>query len=388
MTRVAITAMAHGGDGIGRIDGKTVFVAGAVENDVVVVDIVEEKKRFSRAVVREIIEPSPVRIDPPCPHFGSCGGCAWQQVPVEVQRRWKHETVDGLLRHIGRLDGVPVRSVEGPSSEYGYRNRMDFRTRAGRPTLFEAGSHSQVALDSCLLLHPLLADLFEAIESVDVPGVLTLRAGIRTGERAVVVDADAVDRLRSIDLPAHPAAEAVIHEVVGGRRFRISGLAFFQVNTEAAEHMAKLAIEAAGDVTGRHLVDAYAGGGLFGGLVGAGAGRVTAIESDPVAAADLAVNVGEADLIVEPTETGLASIESPPDVMVVDPPRPGMGPAVVEEIARLRPGVVVSVSCDPASFARDARLLVDRGYALEWVAPVDVFPQTPHIETVARFVSG
>jgi 23S rRNA (uracil1939-C5)-methyltransferase len=176
--------------------------------------------------------------------------------------------------------------------------------------------------------------------------------------------------------------------VVGGLRFRITGRAFFQVNTEAAERMASLAVEAAGEVAGCHVVDAYAGGGLFAGLVGNGAGRITAIESDRVAAEDLAVNVEGAELIVGSTEEGLAMLESPPQVMIVDPPRAGLGAPVVDQVTRLRPEVLVAISCDPAGFARDARLLIDRGYALEWVTPVDVFPQTPHIETVARFTAG
>ncbi len=386
MTTLAITAMAHGGDGIGRIDGKTVFVPGAVEGDVVRVDLVENRKRFARGALREVVEPSAERIEAPCPHFGTCGGCAWQQVPVGVQRRWKQETVAGLLRHIGRLDDVTVRPIAGPSAEYGYRNRMDFRTQSGRPALFEAGTHTRVPIDTCLLLHPSLGELFDRLAGVDVGGIVTLRAGVRTGERAMIVDEAAVDPLRARGVPATTESRAVVHELIAGRRLRITGRSFFQVNTEGAERLVELAGEAAGDLSGRHLLDGYAGGGLFAACLGRGADRVTAIESDPVAGDDLAANVPGAELIRQTVESGLEQVETSPDVMIADPPRAGMGEGIIDRIAELRPPVVVVVACDPAGFARDARLLVDRGYRVEWVAPVDMFPQTPHIETVARFV--
>ncbi len=388
MTTVAITAMAHGGDGIGRIDGKAVFVRGAVEGDVVSVDLVEDRRRFARGVIRELLESSPDRVEAPCPHFGSCGGCSWQQVSVEAQRRWKGETVAGLLRHIGRLEGIAVRPIEGPSPAYGYRNRMDFRTQSGRPALFEARTHSRVPIDLCLLLHPALGEMFDRLAGIDVSGTVTLRAGVRTGEQVVVVDDPFVDLLRARDLPAAPESEASIRERVGGRTFRISGRSFFQVNTDGAERMGALVLEAAGEVSGRHVLDGYAGGGLFAALVGEGADRVTAIESEPVAGDDLAHNVPGATLIRQPIESGLDAVNGCPDVMIVDPPRAGMGELVVDRIVRLRPPVIVAVACDPAGFARDAKLLVAQGYELEWVAPVDMFPQTPHVETVARFVTS
>jgi 23S rRNA (uracil1939-C5)-methyltransferase len=231
-----------------------------------------------------------------------------------------------------------------------------------------------------------LAELFDRLAGVDVGGIVTLRAGVRTGERAMIVDETAVDLLRDRGVPATTESQTVVHELVGRHSFRISGRSFFQVNTEGAEQLVELAGEAAGDLSGRHLLDGYAGGGLFAACLGQGAHRVTAIESDPVAGDDLAHNMPGAELIRQTVESGLDLMEDRPDVMIADPPRAGMGAVVIESIARLRPPVVVVVACDPAGFARDARLLVDRGYRLEWVAPVDMFPQTPHIETVARFV--
>lgn len=387
MIRLEIDAVAHGGDGIGRHEGKAVFVRGAVPGDVVDVELTVEKKRFAKGDLIEVVDESPDRVVPPCPLFGVCGGCSWQQVPAEVQRRWKHETVAGQLGHIGGFDSVEVRETVAYGDPFGYRNRVDFRTRAGRPTLYAARSHDQVPIDSCLLLAEPLAGLLEHLGQVDVPGQLTLRAGIRTGDVVAICEGGAIGDLRERGVPAFEEDSARISEVVAGESFRISGRAFFQANTIGADALVSAVGEAAGPVAGAHVLDAYAGVGLFAATVGSGAGRMTVIEADWVAGDDLRANLGDSvDLIVEPVESALELVPGSPDIVIVDPPRTGLGEHVVAEIAGLRPGVVASVSCDPASFARDARMLTQAGYDLEWVQPIDLFPQTPHIETVARFV--
>jgi 23S rRNA (uracil1939-C5)-methyltransferase len=387
VTVVAIDAVAHGGDGIGRLDGKTVFVRGAVPGDVVRVAITLDKKRFAKADLVEVVEASSDRVTPPCPYFGVCGGCSWQQVDVEIQRRWKESTVRGQLAHIGAITDFDMRPIVWAGGSFGYRNRMDFRTRAGVPTLFAARSHDQVDIESCLLLAGPLAEVLSQLPPVNVPGHLTLRAGLRTGDVAVIVEPEAVDALRDRGLPAFSEEEAQISEIVDGTTFLISGRSFFQSNTDGAEALVAVVKEAAGPVEGREILDAYAGVGLFTATVGRGAARLTAIEADVVAAEDLRHNLGD-DLasIAEPVETGLSLVPGRPDVVIVDPPRSGLGQDVVDGVAALAPAVVASVSCDPASFARDARSLIDAGFSLEWVQPVDLFPQTPHIETVARFV--
>jgi 23S rRNA (uracil1939-C5)-methyltransferase len=387
MTLLRIEAVAHGGDGIARLDGKTVFVRGAIPGDVVRVAITQEKKRFARAHVVEVVEAGRDRVSPPCPYFGVCGGCSWQHAHVEAQRRWKERTVREQLAHIGSITDVEVRSISWAGEPFGYRNRMDFRTQAGIPTLFAARSHDQIGIEACLLLVEPLAAILEELPPVNVPGHLTLRAGLRTGDVAIVVEPEAVEALTERSFPASTEEEAAITEIVSGTAFRVSGRAFFQANTEAADVLVEAVREAAGPVAGLEVLDAYAGVGLFAGTVGRAASKLTAIEADLVAADDLRLNLGDdVALIAEPVETGLSLVPGRPDVVIVDPPRAGLGEQVVAGIVELEPPVVVSVSCDPASFARDARAFVGAGYRLEWIQPVDLFPQTPHIETVARFV--
>lgn len=380
---VRITGVAHGGAGIGRRDGKTVFVEGALPGDVVAVDVVSSARRFDRAVVRSVLAPSPDRVPAPCVHAAECGGCPWQSAAPEAQRRWKGELVAGQLRHVGGLE-APVEPVLAVGEPFGYRNRIDLRVRDGRPAFAARSSHELVPVGSCLVAAPPLADIVGRL--TDLGGVtrLTLRCGVRTGEAVAIVDGA---------VPAGAGAEwgvavadlrtARIHEEVAGRRFRISGRAFFQVNTAGAEALVRLVGEAAGVGPGDVLLDGYAGGGLFATTVGAAAARVVAVESDRAALADLAANAGgDVDIVASPL-AGLGRGRW--DVAVVDPPRAGMGEGGVEAVVAGGPRVVVSVSCDPATFARDARLLVGAGYRLERVWPVDLFPQTPHIETVARF---
>jgi len=178
----------------------------------------------------------------------------------------------------------------------------------------------------------------------------------------------------------------VVDELVGGVRFRISGKAFFQINTAGAEQLVQLVARALEqtDRTGT-LVDGYAGGGLFAATVGSGFDTVVAVESDPTAVSDLTINCSSARVVAVPVEEAFERLPARVEAVVVDPPRQGLGRVVVEGIVARSPSVVVSVSCDPASAARDSRLLVDAGYSLDWVQPVDLFPQTPHIETVSRF---
>ena len=374
MTRLRIDTVAGGGDAIGHVDGKVVFVPGAVPGDVVDVEIVTDKPRYARARLLSVLEASPVRIDMPCPHAERCGGCTWQMVPREVQLGWKEEAVRAAIERIARLPDVPVRPIDAPGPAFGYRNRLDLHPGPAGPGFYEQGSRRLVSISVCLLPAPPVADLLEQVLAQPADGDLTLRAGLGTGESVIVGRGHT------------PPRSARIAEEVDGFLFQISGMAFFQPNTDGAEALVGFVREAVEDAAEGLFVDAYAGVGLFAVTVGGPFPEVIAIESDPFAARDLAKNAGGAHVIAGTAEEGLAALDRSPGVVVVDPPRVGLGTETVQALLALSPDVIVSVSCDPATFARDARDLVAGGYDLEWVQPVDQFPQTPHVETVARFV--
>jgi 23S rRNA (uracil1939-C5)-methyltransferase len=370
--RLEVDAVGSSGEGIGRYNGKAVFVAGAVPGDVVDAEVTFEKKRFARGRLVSLVEPSPDRIAMPCRHAETCGGCSWQMVDRSVQTRWKQRAVEEALVRIGRLERISTRSILTPGPAFGYRNRLDLHPSPDGPGFHEAASHDVVVIEECLLAAPSLVALLDEVKGRPTDGDLTLRAGVRTGEAVIIGQGHARPR------------DAVITEIVAGVRFQVSGRAFFQPNTDGADTLVDLVGEAVGDTEGL-LVDVFAGVGLFAATVGARFSSVVAIESSRTAVGDLRRNAPEARVFAMPAVDGLGRLEHAPDVVIVDPPRTGLGPEMVAALVAVNPRTIVSVSCDAATFARDARALVDAGYALDWVHPVDQFPQTPHIETVSRF---
>ncbi len=400
MIELAPHGMAHGGEAVARRDGKTYFVSGAIPGETVGAELVQDKGSWARARLVTVGEPSADRVEPPCPHFAQCGGCQWQFASHAAQLRWKREVVAGQLAHLGGVPDAEVRETASPGPAFGYRNRMDFRVERGRPALFRPRSRELVALDECLLLHPLLADLFDRLGSLDGAQRITLRCGARTGDLMAVVSggipAQAASWGASVVRSYRHRAEVIhgdrsIREQVAGRTFRITAGAFFQNNTEGAEALVSLATEAARVEPGDVVLDAYAGGGLFSATVAAPAERVIAVEVDGTAVSDLRRNLenagrGDARIVRGIFEEVAGRLDDYWTIAVVDPPRTGLGEDGVAAAVATMPHTVVYVSCDPASLARDTYLLTKAGYRLDWAAPVDMFPQTFHVETVARFV--
>jgi 23S rRNA (uracil1939-C5)-methyltransferase len=391
--------MAHGGSAVARLDGKAFFIDGALPGEVIEGDIEVDKGSWGRVKLLSIAEPSPARVVPRCRHFEVCGGCQWQHGEYEAQLEWKRSIVAGQLAHLGRTAEPPVRPTIATGPPYQYRNRMDYRVHRGRPALYERKSRRLVPLFDCEILHPNLAALFPDLGDLSGIKTLTLRTSTTTGavlaviEGAVPQQASAwgcnVAVIDSGELRA-VHGDSTLEETVAGVTFRITGNAFFQNNTAGAEHLVRLVTEAA-DVTSHDtLLDAYAGGGLFAATVGRGAGRVLGIERDKLAAADLQANlnragVSEYRILRAATEDAIEHIDEYWDVAIADPPRRGLGLDGVDAVTAADPRTVVYVSCDPASLARDTALLADVGYELDWVVPVDMFPQTFHVECVARF---
>ncbi len=393
------TDIAHGGEAVARVEGKAFFVAGVIPGERVRGEVVVDKGAWGRIRLLDVLNPAPERIDPPCPHFSECGGCQWQFVDHAAQLRWKTSVVAGQLAHLGTLTDPPVRNTIPVGTPFGYRNRMDFAVDHDRPALYRSRSRRAVPLDLCLLLRPELAAVFERLGDLSGMHRLTLRAGVTTGEVLAIVGGRIPEQASSWGCAVaqtrrgavYPVSgDPTVHEVIDGVRFRITGRAFFQSNTPGAEVLVRLAGEAAAVTPADTLLDAYAGGGLFGATIGRGAGRVVGVESDHVAFTDLRTNLRAAGLadhqaVHGTVETVVANLDEYWDVAIVDPPREGLGEPGVAAVTAARPRTVVYVSCDPASLGRDTRLLAQGGYRLEWAAPVDLFPQTYHVETVARF---
>lgn len=400
-----LTAMAHGGSALGRHGGRVIFVPYAIPGERVRVELVEEHQRWARARLLEVLQPSPHRVQPPCPYFGQdrCGGCQWQHIDYEEQLRLKAQVMADQLQRVGGLE-VAVEEPIGAEEPWSYRNGTQFYvTEEGYLGYLTADSRDVIPVEECYIIDPLLDDLWMALDMY-WPQLyrLGLRCGAATGELMAIFELDHYEDFDiEVDFPvscvlmladgdtAVLMGEPHFREQVSGREYRISAGSVFQVNSGGAEALVALVREflaPAGDET---LVDVYAGVGLFGLALAGEVGRVIAVEADPGAGADLLHNardLANVELCQGQIQDALSGIREPVHLLVLDPPRAGAGPGVLDAIVHLAPARIAYVSADPASLARDARRLVDGGYRLERVQPVDLYPQTFHIGSVAMFV--
>jgi 23S rRNA (uracil1939-C5)-methyltransferase len=394
------SGMAHGGSAIARIDGKAFFVDGALPGELLSGTIEVDKGSWGRILLDQILEPSPERVTPQCVHFDDCGGCQWQQGSYPAQLEWKRSIVAGQLAHLGRHPDPPVQPTVAPGPAYGYRNRMDYRVTAGRPALYARRSKQLVPLHECQILHPNLMALFVDLGDLSDVTAITLRTATTTGATMAIITGEVPRQASSwgcsVALVSNNElfavhGDPVLEETVADIPFRITGTSFFQNNTAGAEELVRLVAAAADLGPDDTLLDAYAGGGLFAAAVGRDAGRVLAIEVDELSAHDLQANLNRAGIdefriLRAATEDAIERIDEYWDVAVVDPPRRGLGSGGVDAVTAASPRTIVYVSCDPASLARDTVLLADHGYQLTLATPVDMFPHTFHVETVARFM--
>jgi tRNA/tmRNA/rRNA uracil-C5-methylase (TrmA/RlmC/RlmD family) len=400
---VTVGPVAHGGHCVARHEGRVVFVRHTLPGERVVVRVTEDRHPgFCRADAIEVLEASPARVERPCPYSGPgrCGGCDWQHVDPAEQRRLKVAVVREQFKRLAGLD-VAVTVEELPGGPLRWRSRARFAVdRSGRPGLRRHRSHDVVVLDDCpITVEPAAAAVLQrrwpgagAVDvSIDSTGAVTTsrldRRGQPTSSRVVRPGGD---------LPEEPVARA--ERRAGGRDWEVEGTGFWQVHPAAADALVA-AVRAFAELRqGDTVLDLYAGAGLFGGalapVVGA-QGRVVCVESDPAACAAADANlaafpqaeVWEGDVDAEGL-AGLLEELGPPDVVVLDPPRAGAGPAISRLLAGTGARALVYVACDPAALARDIAAFGAAGYRLAGVRAFDAFPMTAHVECVALLVPG
>jgi len=441
---LVIDDLAFGGEGVGRADGYVVFVREGLPRDTLRVRVTETRARYARAVIEAVETPSPDRVDAPCPYFGRCGGCRLQHLAYPAQLAFKEKQVRDCLERLGGLAGdIDIRPILGAAETYGYRNKMEFTVAGvtgGPPAIgLHQAERYDVVLDveRCLLQSDTMNRLLtvvrdevrqrrvSAYDPAREQGLLrfvTLREGRRTGQAMVNVVASAPDvetlgPVADAIAAREPAASSVVLNVnakkaavavgteehllagrdhvtesLGGVEFEVSANSFFQTNTMQAERLFDLVAEAL-ELTGTETVlDLYSGTGAISLLLARRCRAVYGIELAAAAVGDAIRNAqrngienctflaGEVRYVLP----DLARQGVRPDVAVADPPRAGFHPNALAALVSLAPERIVYVSCNPATLARDLGDLVRGGYRLEWVQPVDMFPQTPHIEAVAR----
>ena len=361
-------------------DGRVVFVSFAAPGELVEVAIERTHNDYLEASVVRVIEPSPHRVEPPCGLFGQCGGCQLQHITYAEQLRAKEEVVREQLRRIGRLEDAVVRPIVGDENPWAYRNHLRFSTGRmyGDLGFIRRGGRGLLKVESCPIADPWLNERLGQLQG--------LGRGLHQVQMRRSPTTD--DYLVYPEVPGAPFAtgQESYRESLAGHEFQVQASAFFQVNAAQAEQMARLVGESL-PTKGTLLVDAFAGVGTFAVIFADRFERVIAIEESRQAAADAEVNIRETpnvEMRAGKVEEILPFLDVAPDAVLLDPPRPGCAPAVLAGIAKFRPGRVVYVSCNPSTLARDLRVLVESGYTLDHVTPLDMFPQTGHIECVSQ----
>ncbi|MBM3811395.1 MAG: class I SAM-dependent RNA methyltransferase [Acidimicrobiia bacterium] len=387
----------YGGEALARQEGRVVLAPFILPGEKARIEPVSEKPSLVRARLKEIVEAGPERIQPKCRHFAICGGCHYQHAPYEFQVARKVEILGEVLRRVGKLEPPPeIAVVTGP--EWEYRNRVQLHIDGSRIGFHEAGSHRVRGVDHCRISSPKLNEsitvLHDLARNRRWPKFLkTLE--LFTHETEVQVNAlDSGTRRLSRGffewcaerIPGALSPSLDYH--ASGELFRVSHQSFFQVNRFLVEKLVETALEGAEGSTG---LDLYAGVGLFSLRLARRGMKVTAVESGASAITDLEYNALRAGVEVHAvrmqSEQYLESLTARPDFVLADPPRAGLGKHVVRRLADLKPRRITVVSCDASTLARDLAALVSAGYRLEALSLVDLFPQTAHIESVARLAT-
>lgn len=448
-----ISKVAFGGKGLARVDGMAVFVDQAISGDRVVARIIKKKKKYAEARVVELIESSPLRVDPPCPYSGICGGCKWQFLAYEQQLLFKQQHVMEALAHIGSLQNVSVLPTIPSDKVFGYRNKMEFSCAERRWLLPEElgddtvdkgmalGLHvpgtfyKVLDIHACLLQpdlgNQILGDVRNYIKQSDLPiyglrshegfwRFLVLRHSAERDQWMVNLVTAAENRSQVQPLAdwlveKYPQVVSVVNNItaskagvavgeyeiplfghqhlvdkIGGYEFELSANSFFQTNTTGAGHLYDIAKRYA-ELTGEETVlDLYCGAGTIAIYLADMAKEVIGMELVERAVADARRNcerngIENCRFVAGDIRFALPDLGAEPDVMIIDPPRAGMHPDVVKQVLTMGPEKIVYVSCNPATLARDVAL-INEAYEVMEVQPVDMFPHTFHIESVAKLV--
>ncbi|MCB2230539.1 23S rRNA (uracil(1939)-C(5))-methyltransferase RlmD [bacterium] len=441
IVEIEIEDLAFDGKSVGRLDGKVVFCNGGLPGELVLAEIVKSKPRYCQAKVKEIVRKSDLRIAPRCAHFDICGGCTWQDLSYEQQLHYKKDQVLQCIARIGKLESVVVHDVVGSPDQYAYRNKMEFSFNVTEEGGFTLGLHERgrwdsiFDLDHCHLTSPvcneLVAWMREFVRAHDLTvydvarhdgymRFLVMREGQNTGQLLVNVVTNygefpfsdelvkgLTERFEQVVTIVHNQngqksniatgeienvlyGPGYVEEKLGRFVFRIRANSFFQTNSRQAERLYEIGFDVLKPTGNERLLDLYCGTGSIGILASERVQSVIGVElvADAVAAArENAAANGVTNAVfyegdVKDLLNRLANDDTKFEAVIVDPPRAGLHPKALKRMLELAPSRLLYISCNPATFARDAGELVSAGYRLDEVRPVDMFPHTMHIELV------
>jgi 23S rRNA (uracil1939-C5)-methyltransferase len=390
---VEVEKLVYGGEGLSRADGQVTLTPFVLPGERVQVAVEERRPGLLRTRLLEVRNAAPERVRPECPYFGRCGGCHYQHVTYAAQLEAKQAILREVLARVGKIS-APERMEMVSGEPWQYRNRSQFHLRGSELGYLEARSHRLCAIDHCPISSPgvnrVIGVLREMMRDSRWPRFIR-SLEVFTNERDVQINvlesARPVAR-RFFDWCAERIPGYVpgaLEYPAGGVPYRVSPRSFFQVNRYLAEPLASATLEG---LEGNEALDLYAGVGLFTLPMSRRFREVTAVEAGSGAVRDLIFNLERAGLPVRveqnTAEKFLQDFQGSPACVLLDPPRAGIGGNVARRLVALGPASIVIVACDPATLARDLRVLLDGGYIVEKLTLVDLFPQTFHLETVAR----
>lgn len=383
-----VTDMGHQGKALAHHEDIAVWVDLAIPGETVVAEVTDRHSTYLEARTLEVVDASPDRVVPPCPYYGECGGCQYQHIAYPRQLELKQRVVAEQLRRIGRFSDPPVLPTLPSPEQFNYRNHARFTVgKFGDMGFVRRGTHRLIPIRECLLMAPWINQTIDQLRGdCSESRALNLRYGVNTGDYLI----QPKFKNPAVELET---GQPFYNETLLGHPFQVGAPSFFQVNTHQAERMIELVREYLQADKTDLLIDAYTGVGTFAILLAPAVGRVIALEESPQAVRNARENgagVPNVEFLEGKVEDLLPDLDVQADVVLLDPPRAGCHPQVLDALIANPPRQVIYVSCDPATLARDLRILVDSGFALDRVQPVDLFPQTYHVEcvTVLRHLGG
>ena len=389
---ITVEKLVYGGEGLGRPEGRAVLAPFVLPGERVRLRGVAEKPGLVRARLLEVLAAAPERVAPQCPYFMRCGGCHYQHAPYEMQLALKRGVLEDQLRRIGKIAPPEITAVAG--EPWSYRNRVQLHIANGALGHREAQSHKLCPIEQCPVASPAINAAIAILrDMLGDPRWPRFVRGIELFTNETEIQLNVLETERPVARRFFDwCAERIPGLVSGaldyhaaGHNWRVSYGSFFQVNRFLIGELVETALDGA---EGQTALDLYAGVGLFSLALAQRFASVTAVESGARAAADLRCNAERAGLAlrVEQTdaEAWMEQLETAPDFVLLDPPRAGIGKRMAARLGALRPPRLAIVSCDPATLARDLAGLTAAGYLIDRLTLVDLFPQTYHLETVAR----
>ncbi len=412
-----IESVAFRGYGVARVDGKVVFVPYTVTGDMAWIEMIEEKRKYSMGRLVQIADPSPWRVNPPCPYFGICGGCQWQHIDYRFHGELKKRILMESLKRIGKIRDLPPIDVTPSPKSYDYRARVQLKARGGALGYFRERSHVIVDIDHCPISDPLVNQMIQELrgELAAFSKMGEIEINVSPQERKGVVILHPFLRNRGLEdfarkiLQDHPILKGIaigaknglkllgdpslhftvsLHRSGAERtlRLRASALSFLQVNLEQNRRLIETVLEFSGVRGNQTVLELYAGIGNFTLPLADEASAVIGVEENGTAIEDARFNaekngIKNCSFVHGKAEEVLKNLSGKPDQVVLDPPRTGCK-TILDRVVGLKPERIVYVSCEPSTFSRDLCLFAESGYSLQRLRLIDMFPQTYHMEVV------